>query len=179
MNESTFSCPFCSFKDADSYFLTLHVEELHTEDSPFVVRSPVPSSGFVYTPERGSSVPTPPNEDLDDYVQCPIEQCGEEVQLAQLNDHLDLHTAEDETVDDQLDSKLSSSRKNFTAEIPEALRDRRARHKSSVLTNHKSGLGRSIFGFGLTSKSRIKQRPEEHEKNGIRLGVRIAHLGYR
>lgn len=97
-NMELLDCPLCDFtvRPTDDYILQLHFEQVHTEDSPFVVKDdpePLP-------PSRGSSskrkhkADTTSSDDEENTVACPEPDCGEVVLLDDYNDHLDLHAAE-------------------------------------------------------------------------------------
>ncbi|KAG7289011.1 hypothetical protein NEMBOFW57_005372 [Staphylotrichum longicolle] len=84
-------CPFCSWtNEAGEYemLLTLtthkHIESLHAEgDSPFVVKD---------DNEPGT---TGTAQDVDvNYVECPVDSCGEVLLLEELDYHLELHSGE-------------------------------------------------------------------------------------
>ena len=91
-------CPLCEYKvlPTDDYVLQLHFEQVHTEDSPFIIEDdpePLPPP----LPPRPSTSETESEEEGDvpaGYVLCPQEECGEVVLLTDFNDHLDMHTAE-------------------------------------------------------------------------------------
>ena len=107
-------CPFScgtTFSRNDWYQLALHIEEEHTEDSPFVVRE----DGAASEGEEGNADDSGPSttssteadnestdseEEKDEYVLCPEEDCGEVVPLIEYTDHLDLHQAENAILDD-------------------------------------------------------------------------------
>ncbi|KAI4941764.1 hypothetical protein J4E86_010275 [Alternaria arbusti] len=96
-------CPMCDFTvlQKDDYILQLHFEQVHTENSPFVIEDdpePLPPS----LPLRPSSLrhdteDTPSSDDSDEEESttvCPDPNCGEVVPLSELNDHLEYHNAE-------------------------------------------------------------------------------------
>ena len=98
-------CPFCGWtNEAGEYEMLLvsmqtstggfprprrlltatsqHIETLHAEgDSPFVVKEDVAPEG------------TTPAEDVQ-YVECPVDSCGEVLVLQELDYHLELHSEE-------------------------------------------------------------------------------------
>ncbi|KAI5862841.1 peptidase family C78-domain-containing protein [Durotheca rogersii] len=102
---SEFVCPFCGSSLGNQYLLLFvsealtlpppplmpenspdsqHVETRHAEGkSPFVV------DGDEAAPEKDES----PNEE-DQFAECPVDGCGEVVTLAELEDHIELHGAE-------------------------------------------------------------------------------------
>jgi len=111
---ATQECPFScgkTFSGNSWYQLTLHIEEEHTEDSPFVVREDDgPAEGEEGNAENSRSNGTKSKEvddesidseeEMDEYTLCPEEGCGEVVLLIDYVDHLDLHQAENAIIDD-------------------------------------------------------------------------------
>ncbi|KAF3046170.1 hypothetical protein E8E11_004006 [Didymella keratinophila] len=103
-NIELLDCPLCDFtvRPTDDYILQLHFEQVHTEDSPFVVKD---DPGLL-PPSRGSSSKrkneedTTSSDDEESTVACPEPDCGEVVLLDDYNDHLDLHAAETLSFDD-------------------------------------------------------------------------------
>ncbi|KAI4941150.1 hypothetical protein J4E91_010941 [Alternaria rosae] len=96
-------CPMCDFTvlQKDDYILQLHFEQVHTENSPFVIENdpePLPPS----LPTRPSSLRhdtegTPSSDDSEEEESttvCPDPNCGEVVPLSDFNDHLEYHNAE-------------------------------------------------------------------------------------
>lgn len=96
-------CPMCDFTvlQKDDYILQLHFEQVHTENSPFVIEDdpePLPPS----LPLRPSSLrhdaeDTPSSDDSEEEESttvCPDPNCGEVVPLSDFNDHLEYHNAE-------------------------------------------------------------------------------------
>lgn len=95
-------CPFCDFSDDDSYFLLQHVELCHPENgvSPFLVTDEAgPPQAQLDESRRASSADSLSIDDADDaYMICP-RQCGETVTIAELSNHMDMHSAEGMAVD--------------------------------------------------------------------------------
>lgn len=87
------SCPFCGFRGEDAYLIQLHIEEHHTEDSPFVVNGSPPR----FPPRPGSSSQSAPSSrpvsDENPWVKCTRKGCGEYVAITDIQEHLDLHEA--------------------------------------------------------------------------------------
>jgi hypothetical protein len=139
-----FGCPFCNFKDKDSYFLLQHVELIHPEngESPFIVKDDEPG--------RASSDPELTNNNhgkqdqssaaslQDEYIDCP-HRCGERVSRAELSSHTDFHMAEEMALDEALsyssEGDLSTGpssdaqaaedmTKYFSTDLPKSLRNR-------------------------------------------------------
>lgn len=96
-------CPLCEFtvRPTDDYILQLHFEQVHTEDSPFVVKDdpePLPLSRG--PSKRKNTQVNTSSDDEESTVACPEPDCGEVVLLDDYNDHLDLHAAETLSFDD-------------------------------------------------------------------------------
>ncbi|KAH8664327.1 peptidase family C78-domain-containing protein [Xylariales sp. PMI_506] len=82
-------CPFCGYRPDGEYALLLHMETSHAEGkSPFIPED----SASVGDPD---GVTTPGEEQFAD---CPA-GCGEFVALAELEEHLELHRAEEDVSD--------------------------------------------------------------------------------
>lgn len=102
-------CPFCQFHDESEYVLLLHIEALHTDDSPFVVKDDpantgLRSGGLSLGPGKFSALdyefgPTHDDEETT-YVLCPEPGCEEPVLLIELQTHLDFHDAEQISMED-------------------------------------------------------------------------------
>lgn len=104
-------CPFCQFHDESEYVLLLHIEALHTDDSPFVVKDDPANTGLTSGLTRSLG---PGNfnqldyefgsrtEDDEEtmYVLCPEPGCEEPVLLMELQTHLDFHEAEQISMED-------------------------------------------------------------------------------
>ncbi|KAJ8106228.1 hypothetical protein OPT61_g9676 [Boeremia exigua] len=93
-NIELLDCPLCDFTvmPTDDYILQLHFEQVHTENSPFVVKDdPEP---LLASSSRHNVQDTTSSDDEDNTVACPEPDCGEVVLLDDFNDHLDFHAAE-------------------------------------------------------------------------------------
>jgi zinc finger-containing ubiquitin peptidase 1 len=146
MEAASFSCPMCDFTHADSYFLMLHVEEAHTEDSPFIVRDATSSSCADPHSEREAQ-----HEGTDEYVTCPEENCGEEVMLPELNEHLDLHMAQNLAFDgSQTD---------------------RGENRGPESRSTERSIGRAFTDSKSARKERPRAENKDYRMNGVRLGV--------
>ncbi|KAJ4988714.1 peptidase family C78 [Stagonosporopsis vannaccii] len=90
-------CPLCDFTvlPTDDYILQLHFEQVHTENSPFVVKDdPEPLPPSLPSCKREHVQDTASSDDEESAVACPELDCGEIVLLDDFNDHLELHAAE-------------------------------------------------------------------------------------
>ncbi|KAG4218547.1 hypothetical protein PC116_g32973 [Phytophthora cactorum] len=71
-----------------------HLEVHHSEGkSPFVADEE--QTAAVAAAARSGVEATVAKEELTEYYQCPVKSCGEILHLARLDDHLELHNAED------------------------------------------------------------------------------------
>ncbi|RYP66096.1 hypothetical protein DL770_008866 [Monosporascus sp. CRB-9-2] len=88
------SCPFCGFQAEREYAMLLHMETLHSEDkSPFIIDEE--DSGI-----RAAGVDTASNDEENLVCECPIDGCGEFITLAELDDHVGFHAAEEQPSED-------------------------------------------------------------------------------
>jgi hypothetical protein len=184
-------CPMCSFvvPEDDTYWLTLHFEQAHTDDSPFKVTDD--GSGEGGADVIGSSFD-------DEYVECPEPDCGEEVLLEMLNDHLDLHQAEKVTLDapdsdstsshshsehrhndDDMSSQQSFIDQHFSTKLPEDLRQRQQEQRKRRLSEGgKSTISRKFQDFKSGWKAATKSGTQQKKAplKSARLGVSLCFL---
>ncbi|KAF2404554.1 DUF1671-domain-containing protein [Trichodelitschia bisporula] len=195
-------CPICGQRLPDPYALTLHVEEAHTDDSPFVVRDDepaTPSTASLPGYEEDMKEQQPQDETSMDannqYALCPEEGCGEQLLLGDINEHLDLHEAEDVTFQEQnhqptpsrskakdlsaLHTAHSSSSPSRSSTKHKKIRSPSHTHSShrrrvkrhspaGKENNNRIGLGRK-FLFWVANMS--QGRPSKSLRNGSRLGA--------
>lgn len=98
-------CPFCPFKNHDSYLVMEHVECCHPEngESPFnVIEDEGMSRLAGGHREEAASASDAPGQD-DEYFEC---DCGEVVILPEMNSHLILHESEETTVDEAVPAAI-------------------------------------------------------------------------
>ena len=128
-------CPFeCGFSHDDEYVLQLHIEETHTDDSPFVVRESSPLAAP--STENNETAAATTERQQDEFVLCPNEECGEVVLLFDLQEHLDLHAAEFLSYDD-LDTSGEKMSPSPAYSLPG--------HQPSTHRSLKTTLKRSVF----------------------------------
>ncbi|KAF2086887.1 DUF1671-domain-containing protein [Saccharata proteae CBS 121410] len=152
-------CPFCEYTETDSYVLILHVEQFHTQNSPFVVRETshgLPES--LLNPQK-EEVPSATSAQQDasaddaQWVLCPQPDCGEQIHLAELDEHADFHMAEQLTAGDKPPSPSGmhypitpqhslDHLSNFSTSLPDDLRQSKTRKRSD---SEKTSLSRSIL----------------------------------
>jgi len=90
MADST-TCPWCGFESRDSYVTALHIEHVHTDDSPFVIRTRSPDIS-----SRGGRAPSDvdqQSEPSERWIKCTRRGCGQYINEANVDDHLDMHDA--------------------------------------------------------------------------------------
>lgn len=146
-------CPFCPYTEKESYMLMLHVEERHIDDSPFVVREG-PDAGAQLTPSPGrhdtSSYPqkAPAENDVDDeWMLCPNPECGEQVQIEDLNEHLDLHYAEGilESQQHQATAHSNSASPYATSQSSKRTNGKMRENTPSIASEHSFSAADSSF----------------------------------
>ena len=190
MGSEVLTCPFCGYQNEDAYFISLHVEQLHTDDSPFQVRSTSPPLPLPKQQHAASSTHNVPvQESQGGWVQCPHEDCGEELLLEELNEHLDLHVAEKLSSED--DSSITrSSMASSTSSHYSFARNHHSSESFQKPQRHpfsqgsetpktrpeKVHLRRSVRGIGFdVDKQRVTKDLPLCTKD-IRLGVLIGYL---
>lgn len=89
--DETLSCPWCGFRDPSDYAIQLHIEEHHTEDSPFAVPACPPSSSHSKAPRKSAA--RSPSRSEERWTKCTRQGCGEVVSLAEADEHLATHEA--------------------------------------------------------------------------------------
>lgn len=185
--------------------LHLHIELDHREDndvSPFLARPATPpvasSSRYMVPPPPTRPPPRVPVHDeesqgsrepeAEPFTLCPEPHCGEQILLIELNEHLDLHEAE-ELVDegsisrpnsntDQTPTSYSSSSMSpepgqtyFSTDIsPALLRKMDRRHTDE--TSSRVGLGRKFLSImGKEKKEPSRSGPGASKKKVPQLSV--------
>ncbi|KAK6584509.1 hypothetical protein PZA11_002733 [Diplocarpon coronariae] len=100
--EEPINCPFCGYYAEGEYQIMLHMESEHPEngESLFVTKddaSIVALAGF-------------DSSNDGEYVHCPVEGCGEDLMLAELESHIEMHEEEQDAGDSKAQSSRSSKR---------------------------------------------------------------------
>ncbi|KAK2797758.1 hypothetical protein FQN50_009087 [Emmonsiellopsis sp. PD_5] len=189
--EDVIPCPFCEFSDADSYFLTQHVELCHPENgvSPFIAADEPPpvsqqsNMSHIAVARIGDQHTSPAaastdEEDLfDGYVECP-QGCGEIIPAAEISNHLDLHVAEgmafeeagvasnpkpqnEEIDEDEYSDDIESK---FSTKLPKALRNR---DKVLQGKDSRKGANRDAkAASGTSHRKRKVKRKHRHDSAG-------------
>ncbi|KAL9093310.1 MAG: hypothetical protein Q9165_004051 [Trypethelium subeluteriae] len=192
MASEPLSCPFCGYETEDSYTITLHVEQYHTDDSPFQVKdtSPLLQLPNQHRSNTLSDYYASIKESQDEWVRCPQEECGEEVLLEELNEHLDLHYAEKMSSEDDASvtrSNMASSASSLysfvhthsSSHLPQDSQQQSLPHRleSPPNSSGKTGLRRSIKAVSSAAKQPqpSNKRHDSPNSNNLRLGK--AELG--
>ncbi|KAK0100983.1 hypothetical protein ONS95_013028 [Cadophora gregata] len=92
-------CPFCGYSADGEYQIMLHLETQHPEggESPFIVKD----TSIAALVDLDSSK-------HEEYIHCPVEGCGEDLLLAELESHIEMHEEEQDAADsDNSDRSLS------------------------------------------------------------------------
>lgn len=167
--------------------LMLHVEERHTDDSPFVVREG-PEAAAQLTPSPGrhdtSSYPqkAPAENDVDDneWMLCPNPECGEQVQIEDLNEHLDLHYAEGilESQQHQATAHSISASPYATSQSSKRTNGKMRENTPSIASEHSFSAADSSFSSpgrtdGGSRRHHRKSRPRSNsDKSTITRTIR-------
>ena len=140
------ACPFCGYTGDEGYAVQLHIEEHHTEDSPFLITNSAPGPprqhGRSNDNSQSSLMPD------DEWTKCTRQGCGEYVALSDIDEHLELHEAmtavEDEERRPNGHESTSSYRDASTKDSPRSPRKLKRSHQSE--TNSR-GYGRSLLDY--------------------------------
>lgn len=92
------SCPFCGYENGSEYNVQLHIEERHTDNSPFVPAPALPKkilrlSKISNASSKATSASGTSSMPEDIWTRCTRPGCGEHVLLSEIDEHLDLHMA--------------------------------------------------------------------------------------
>ncbi|KAB5575896.1 peptidase family C78-domain-containing protein [Coniochaeta sp. 2T2.1] len=92
-------CPFCGWEANEGDMLALHIESLHAEDpdpdqQPYSASEKAQASAFR-------------EEEEGQYVECPIEGCGEILMLEEMDYHLELHEQEVDDVGGEASAQVT------------------------------------------------------------------------
>ncbi|KAH8821704.1 peptidase family C78-domain-containing protein [Xylogone sp. PMI_703] len=103
MSEQGITCPFCGYTTEGEYNILLHMETLHPDgESPFVARDDYETDPAILASELEG------DEDIK-YASCPVQGCGENILLTELDSHIDMHAAEDPQADDDISINQEAS----------------------------------------------------------------------
>jgi hypothetical protein len=84
-------CPWCGFSTHDTYAIQLHIEEQHTDDSPFAIKKP--SSDDFQRGGRSTSTFDTRSESSERWIKCTRRGCGQYIAEANIDDHVNMHDA--------------------------------------------------------------------------------------
>lgn len=140
-------CPFlCGFKLDDSHHecrMMLHIQTVHSEggESPFIVKEDDSSIAEILS-----------MDDEPQYFTCSVEGCGEAILLTELDSHIEMHGAEQESGDENTDPIPKEMR---VSPGPEASFDTKLSH---ALRNVDDG-----NGLSSSKRQRSQNSPGRHE----------------
>lgn len=140
-------CPFCGFKTDDQYVIQLHIEEHHTEDSPFAVSEA--SCSLLYRDDTFSDGNT---EADNPWLKCTRPDCGEYMMREDIDEHLELHEAAVSTVTSERGNSSGHAKRRKTSSGP-----------SSVMATD-----RSLVDEVRRSPSKLEQSRHQHSNNASR-----------
>jgi hypothetical protein len=139
-------CPFCGYKSGHEYEIQLHIEEHHTESSPFTIREPVTTG-----PARGQrqEVVQPEKAELtESWTKCTRPSCGEYVNYAEIDEHLQMHDAIAAVEEDERNSSSSTTSRPRT-EIDLSRHARELSANGSIRRNHAKAPASEVKGGSL------------------------------
>lgn len=158
----------------NNYALQLHFEQVHTTDSPFVIKDdpeplppslpPRPASSHTDAEDTSSSDSTDDSDDSDDSeqeertVKCPEPGCGELVPLSDYNDHIDYHNAETLSFDENTPKYRSHHSSATMQSSSTSHRSHRRRAKSTSVEHHMSTDGSDA----LKKTEGRSRKPKKH-----------------
>jgi zinc finger-containing ubiquitin peptidase 1 len=156
------SCPFCGFQDEYEYHIQLHIEEHHTEDSPFVVTNSKPDLPPRPDISRQSSSGNSTDSD-NPWIHCTRPGCGEYVHISALDEHYDFHQLETrsdhrepETRESSNSGKRPASADGPSTDVTRSPRKvKRPRDAASSTTSRR----RSFFDYFTGSSFVVSRQP--------------------
>lgn len=166
------SCPLCRYDHKDEEELTLHIELTHYADDSVFSKSATVDVGTCRGDEnnsfRGSSTVSPRQSEDDGYLLCPEEGCGEQVRLNDLQQHLDLHIAENfdpsrDILDDggEINADSSMYVPHYSSSYPPCLAQQRRQERIHL---SQQSLG-NPSGHHLSENYGDLPRPSPHIEN--------------
>ncbi|OSS45394.1 hypothetical protein B5807_10225 [Epicoccum nigrum] len=160
-------CPLCDFAvlPADDYLLQLHFEQVHTEDSPFVVKDdPEPLPPFASSSNCKHAQDATSSDNEEKTVACPESDCGELVLLDDFNDHLDLHAAETLSFDDTA-RKYHSHHSSTSMQKSAATHHSHKRSSKAVSSDYRYDT-ESLDGSKISSNNGRTKKRHRRERRG-------------
>jgi hypothetical protein len=184
-------CPMCKFAvlPKDDYILQLHFEQVHTENSPFIIEDdpePLPPSLPLGPSSAHHDTEDSPSSDYSEEeeastVVCPDSNCGEVVPLSDFNDHLDYHNAETLSFDETT-GKYHSHHSSATMQHPTSSRRSHASQaktttsERSFSTHLSDGLRKNEAHGRKSQKNTHRHRRDTDESERSTIGRSI--LGF-
>ncbi|KAK5166339.1 uncharacterized protein LTR77_008600 [Saxophila tyrrhenica] len=154
------TCPFCQYRGDDTYAIQLHIEERHTEDSPWVVKDdtiPPPKAPLRQAVPSGSSSDSEENP----WIKCTRPQCNEYILVADLDDHYEMHQAVD--LADAEEAAATKGGKRSAPRQEESHRSPRKHPRSQRPESPRSSHGRNILDY-FSGNSSVGRPPPQHRR---------------
>ncbi|KAM0719360.1 hypothetical protein Q7P37_005265 [Cladosporium fusiforme] len=134
-------CPWCGLKSRDTYAIQLHIEEQHTEDSPFRVRRTSPVRP--HRSEQSSVVSDGRSELSERWIKCTRRGCGERMPNSEFDQHLDMHDAVAPAKDDRRRQPAPRVANGSSYGRPQVESEKAASHVSSSPSTKSAGSKKS------------------------------------
>ncbi|CAK3834972.1 Zinc finger with UFM1-specific peptidase domain [Lecanosticta acicola] len=162
------TCPFgCGYRCDNEYSAQLHIEEHHTENSPFIARGnygPATNSGGD-GPSKARSAASQESMPDDSWTRCTRPGCGEHVLLSEIDEHLDLHTAA--ALSEQEAQKappLPPRRKRSRSPArPQSSRDLAVRSPRKLEKHHAGSILSLVSGTSTRTRTTVRRLKEPHK----------------
>ena len=206
-NVELLECPMCDFTvlPSDDYVLQLHFEQVHTTDSPFVIKDDSESHSPLSPPRPSSKRKhvrdTPSSDEEESTVVCPEPDCGEAVLLSDFNDHLDYHAAETLSFDETTGkyhshhssatmqastttrrrhtgaSKETFLEQNFSTDLPDALKSHEGHGRKLKKHGHRNRSDTGSSEKSTLSRSILTFNPFAKLDKSVKPPNKSARLG--
>ncbi|KAH7033334.1 peptidase family C78-domain-containing protein [Microdochium trichocladiopsis] len=142
-----------------------------------------PSPPPTHEPKESQATHDPDENEDDEFVECPIEDCGEFITLAELEDHVQLHSEETQSDSASIPTTVSSPPRNDsrptstdTARSSESRRVRSRKHIKSAKQSHAIEAWKRLFHVPSTVKD-SGSRNHSSSPPGIRKRLGKSELG--
>ncbi|KAK6437860.1 hypothetical protein LTR95_005940 [Oleoguttula sp. CCFEE 5521] len=171
------TCPFaCGYKCDDGYALQLHIEEHHTEDSPFVTNDrPLlpkrPKTDDLRTHESRSSNNSTQRSDSE-WFKCTRPGCGAYIALTDIDEHLAVHESIAAVDTDEQQSTADSHSTSSRTTVTTKRRSEPSRRKLAKDEPPKQSTGIMRYFMGTSSGSMPLLNPLKHHRPVGRLGTK-------
>ncbi len=171
-------CPFCGFKGDGEYAVQLHIEEHHTEDSPWIVTNSAPDPSA--SNGKAREVPSSSNSDSeeDPWIKCTRPGCGSYFHISDVDDHYELHEEEQRLDAEEQPANRPTKRPTATTPSPSRSGQRtlrksdRPRYTESSASSRSHSLLEYFSGSSTVGKQPSKRQKIAPPRQPGRLGKR-------